>query len=73
MPSKTEEYLALAQRPAGAGAGVAAHAVLPDAGRNRPAGTVGGCYREAETADRCGVCRTGISAGLIFAACRRRT
>ena len=31
MPSKTEEYLALAQRPAGAGAGVAAHAVLPDA------------------------------------------
>ena len=31
MPSKTEEYLALAQRPAGAGAGVVTHAVLPDA------------------------------------------
>ena len=73
MPSKTEEYLALAQRPAGAGAGVAAHAVLPDAGRNRPAGTVGGCYRKTETADRCRVCRTGISTGLIFAACGRRT
>ena len=29
MPSKTEEYLALAQRPAGAG--VVTHAVLPDA------------------------------------------
>ena len=28
-----------------------ADAMLPDAGRNRPAGTVGGCYRKAETAD----------------------
>ena len=32
-----------------------------------------GCYRKAEAADRCGVCRTGISPGLIFAACGRRT
>ena len=47
MPSKTEEYLALAQRPAGAGAGVVTHAVLPDAGRNRPARAVGGRYRKA--------------------------
>ena len=31
------------------------------------------CYRKAETADRCGVCRTGISPGLTFAACGRRT
>ena len=73
MPSKTEEYLALAQRPAGAGAGAVTHAVLPDAGRNRPAGAVGGGYRKAETADRCGVWRVGISPGLIFAACGRRT
>ena len=51
----------------------AAHAVLPDAGRNYSAGTVGGGYREAETVDRCGVCRTGISPGLTFAACGRRT
>ena len=56
MPSKTEEYLALAQRPAGADAGVVTHAVLSDARRNRPAGTVGGGYQKAETADRCGVC-----------------
>ena len=47
MPSKTEEYLAIAQRPAGAGAGVVTHAVLPDAGRNRPARAVGGRYRKA--------------------------
>ena len=30
-------------------------------------------HRKTETADRCGVCRTGISPGLIFAACGRRT
>ena len=73
MPSKTEEYLALAQRPAGADAGVVTHAVLSDARRNRPAGVVGGRYRKAETADGCGVCRTGFSTGLTFAACGRRT
>ena len=33
----------------------------------------GGCYRKAETVDRCRVCRTGISPGLIIAACGRRT
>ena len=38
-----------------------------------PAGVVGGRYRKAETADGCGVCRTGISTGLIFAACGWRT
>ena len=32
-----------------------------------------GGYRKVETADRCGVCRTGISPGLIFAAFGRRT
>ena len=32
MPSKTEEYLALAQRPAGAYPRTAADAVLSDAG-----------------------------------------
>ena len=73
MPSKTEEYLALARHPAGAYPRTAAHAVLPDAGRDRSAGTVGGCYREVETYDGCGVCRTGISPGLIFAACGWRT
>ena len=31
MPSKTEEYLALARHPAGAYPRTAAHAVLPDA------------------------------------------
>ncbi len=36
-------------------------------------GAVRGCGREAETYDRCGVCRAGISPGLIFAACGRRT
>ena len=30
-------------------------------------------YRKAETADRCRVCRAGISTGLTFAACGRRT
>ena len=30
-------------------------------------------HRKTETADRCGVCRTGISPGLIFAAYGRRT
>ena len=49
------------------------NAVLPDARRNRPAGAVGGGYRKTETADRRGVCRTGISPGLTFAACGRRT
>ena len=73
MPSKTEEYLALAQRPAGAYPRTAAHAMLSDAGRDRSTGTVGGRYRKAETADGCGVCRTGISTGLIFAACGRCT
>ena len=73
MPGKTEDYLLLAQRPAGAYPRTAAHAVLPDAGRDRPAGAVGGGYRKAETADRCRVCRTGISPGLTFAACGRRT
>ena len=73
MPSKTEECLALAQRPAGADAGVVTHAMLSDARRNRPAGTVGGGYRKAETADRCRVLRTGISPELTFAACGRRT
>ena len=32
-----------------------------------------GGYREAETYDGCGVCRTGIFPGLTFAACGRRT
>ena len=32
-----------------------------------------GRYRKAEAADRCGVCRAGISPGLTFAACGRRT
>lgn len=45
--------------------------LMPD--ETAPAGTVGGCYRKAETADRCRVCRTGISTGLIFAACGRHT
>ena len=31
MPGKTEDYLLLAQRPAGAYPRVTAHAVLPDA------------------------------------------
>ena len=53
--------------------GVAVHAMLPDARRNCPAGAVGGRYRKAEPADRCGVCRTGISPGLIIAAYGRRT
>ena len=44
-----------------------------DAGRDRSAGTIGGGYRKAETADRCRVCRAGISTGLTFAACGRRT
>ena len=44
--------------------------LMPD---ETPAGTVRGRYRKAETADRCRVCRTGISPGLIFAACGRRT
>ena len=35
----------------------AAHAVLPDAGRDRSAGTLGGRYRKAETYDGCGFCR----------------
>ena len=73
MPSKTEECLALAQRPAGADAGVVTHAMLSDARRNCPAGAVRTGYRKVETADRCRVCRTGISHGLIFAACGRRT
>ena len=30
-------------------------------------------YRKAETVDRCGVWQVGISPGLIFAACGRRT
>ena len=73
MPSKTEEYLALARHPAGAHSRAAAHAVLPDARRNCPSGVVGGRYREAETVDRCRVCRAGISPELTFAACGRRT
>ena len=44
--------------------------LMPD---ETAAGTVGRRYRKAETADRCRVCRTRISAGLIFAACGRRT
>ena len=46
--------------------------LMPDE-TDRSAGTVGGRYREAETADRCGICRTGISPGLTFAACGRHT
>ena len=44
----TEYYLHVLQHrhPAGAYPRVAADAVLPDARRNRPAGTVGGCYRK---------------------------
>mgnify|MGYP003196495590 CR=1 FL=1 len=61
------------RHPAGAHSRTAAHAVLPDAGRDRSAGTIGGGYRKAETADRCGVCRAGISPELTFAACGRRT
>ena len=61
------------RHPAGAHSRTAAHAVLPDAGRDRSAGTIGGGYRKAETADRCRVCRAGISTGLTFAACGRRT
>ena len=73
-PRRTHADDALQLRhPAGAGTRVAADAVLSDARRNCPAGVVGGRYREAETADRCGVCRTGISPGLTFAACGRRT
>ena len=34
------------------GTRTAAHAVLPDAGRDRSAGTIGGGYRKAETADQ---------------------
>ena len=44
--------------------------LMPD---ETAAGAVGERYRKAEAADRCGVCRTGISPELIFAACGRRT
>ena len=70
---QNRRILALARRPARAYPRTAADAVLPDAGRNRPAGVVGGCYRKAETVDRCRVYRTGIYPGLIIAACGRRT
>ena len=32
-----------------------------------------GVIEKLKTADRCGVCRAGISTGLTFAACGRRT
>ena len=49
--------------------------LMPDetALRELSEGVIGGSYRKAETADRCRVCRTGISPELIFAACGRRT
>ena len=49
--------------------------LMPDeiALRELSEGVVGGRYRKTETSDRCGVCRTGISPGLTFAACGRRT
>ena len=70
---QNRRILALARRPARVHPQTAADAVLSDARRNCPAGVVGECYRKAETADRCRVCRTGISPGLIFTACGRRT
>ena len=71
----TEHYLHVLQHrhPDGAYPRTAADAVLSDARRTCPAKAVGGGYRKAETADRCRVCRTGISPGLTFAARGRRT